>query len=648
MFIAFISILGWLVAHTPRFVLQAFAVIAGEALLWVAPRRRRLIGSNLHHAFPGRPRAWYSAMARECSRRLIETGLLSLATPFLTEARIRRIARLAPQVERWAAELNARPRPVVLATLHLALWESQTWLKLLCPTPLPEFGIIFRPLDNAAADAFVKKSRERFGMRLLSRREGFAAAARILRERGCVGVLIDQNAGMQGDLTLFLGRVCSTTELPGLLAAKFGAEVRTFFPRRTGFWRVEFESTPVEHDGTSAGVILALNRWLEAALAADGDLCASWLWAHDRWRHQDVPARRLRLDSKRNLLAQDLAGRGLAVLPRRTRVWIRMPNWLGDVAMVLPLVRALRLSRPDAELTALCREGFSRFLAETELFDAVLPLPARGPGYFRFFWSRRSDYPDVWLAFTNSWRGDAEGWLTGARQRFGIVRAGRWRPLLSCSYRVPAAPPESAYHQVTLWENFLRHFGLEGAIDYSPLGGARPPDLLGTAGVPDGPIGLIPGSENNPEKRWPVPGWREVIAALPAQNFLLLGTAQDRPITAAIAAGHDPERVTDLAGKTDLTQYISRLRSCRLVITNDTGGMHLANALGVPVLALFGPTNPIRTGPVFSAPVTIVQPSGCPPSGGGDLAQLKSGSVLTALQAVEEAASVRRHLPPGP
>ena len=81
-----------------------------------------------------------------------------------------------------------------------------------------------------------------------------------------------------------------------------------------------------------------------------------------------------------------------------------------------------------------------------------------------------------------------------------------------------------------------------------------------------------------------------------------------RPITSAVAAGFSAERVHDLAGKTGLIDYCGALKQCRLVVTNDTGGMHLANALGVPLIALFGPTNPVRTGPIFAGPTTILQP----------------------------------------
>ena len=93
--------------------------------------------------------------------------------------------------------------------------------------------------------------------------------------------------------------------------------------------------------------------------------------------------------------------------------------------------------------------------------------------------------------------------------------------------------------------------------------------------------------------------------------------------------------MADLAGRTDLPAFAERLRTCRLLVTNDTGGMHLANALGVPLIALFGPTNPIRTGPVFAAPHAILQPPGCPPAGGGALADLSPESVRAAIAEIK-------------
>ena len=627
-----LQISGWLIAHTPERLLRAFTATCGDLLILLSPRRRRLLFSNLHHAFPDRPAAWHRRLARKSSRRLFETALISLASPYLGETRLRRIVRITPAVENCFREHAATPHALIVATPHIAYWESLTWLALFLPVPLREFGVIFRPLDNATADAWVKSTRERHGMKLLSRKEGLAESFRILKRKGTVGILFDQNAGIQGALTTLLGRVCSTTELPGLLVERSGAKLVTFYPRRLDFWRVQFELAEIPHDGTATSATLALNRWLENVLTTDDDLCASWLWSHDRWRHQDIPAKRFRLESKRDLLAADLAARGLPSAPRKTRLWIRLPNWLGDVVMAIPLLRALRVARPDAEITFIAKAAFLPLLDQTGLADKVIALPPRDWRYFHHFRKKRAAYPDVYLLFTHSVRGDVEAWLTGCRQRFGLVKAGRRRPLLTHRYDVPASFDERQHHQTELWENFLRHFGLEIPPDRSPL--KRDLPAPGAAPV----IGFIAGSENNPEKRWPVTHWRILADNLlrdhPAATLLLFGTANDRVITDGIAANRTEGRVQNLAGRTDLPAYIEKLRSCSLLVTNDTGGMHLASFLGVPLIVLFGPTNPLRTGPVFTSPHVILQPPDCPPTGGAALNNLSPEVVMAAVSAM--------------
>lgn len=625
--------LGWLIAHLPEFLLRLIAAGLGDFVFFCLPRRRRLVLSNLHHAFPERPAAWHRSIGRESCRRLIETGLLSLATPFLDEQRWRQIISAGPGLLAGHAQHHADPAATLICSPHLAYWEAQTAQSLLVPPPFPEFGTIFRPLDNPAANAFVQRSRERFGLRLLSRKEGFAEALKILRRRGWVGVLFDQNAGLQGALTTLFGRVCATTELPGLMAEKFKARVYGIFPRRQAFWRVAIDLHPISHDNTSSAVTIGLNRWLEELLSSNDNLCASWLWAHDRWRNQDMPARRFRLEAKRDLLAEELNVRGLPAPLRRTRIWIRLPNWLGDVVMALPLLRAVRAGRPDAEIHLVAKRQFAPLLASWGVADRVHPLPARGWGYWRFFRQLRAEYPDVWLLFTNSVRGDVEAWLTGCRQRFGLVRPGKWRPLLTHRYRVPADFDEARQHQLTLWENFLRHFGLAAPIDRSPLPFISEAPSAVNARAVSAPIGLIPGSENAPEKRWPVAHWRSLINAFPEERFVIFGTATDTPIADAVSSGFPSGHVTNLAGKTDLPTYARQLTRCRMLVTNDTGGMHLANGLGVPLIVLFGPTNPVRTGPVFSGAATLLQPPSCPPTGGGSLSDLAPETVAATLRA---------------
>ncbi len=615
---------GWTVAHTPEGLWRVVSRGLGDAILVALPKRRRVLDANLHHAFPERPQEWRRRMARESSRRMVETGLLSLASPYFSEERILRSATLAPAFHEYVRERLDHERPAVYATVHAAYWETQVWLPLLAGRPVGPIGVFYRPLKQPAVDAYVKRTRERFGMTLLSRRAGFQGALRFLRDKGAIALLFDQNAGDEGSLTLLLDRVCATSDLAGVFASKFGADVRAVYTRRTGFWRMQLQIEPIAHDGTAADVTLALNAWLERTLRTDEEFCASWLWMHERWRTQDRPERRLRLQQKRDLLADDLRRRGQTSLPRRTRIFIRLPNWLGDVVMALPLLRAVRTSRPDAELTLIGKAAFAPLVNQAGAADRFLPLPPRGRGYFRFFRGLRHDHPDTYVLFTQSVRGDLEAWLTGCAQRFGLVRGGRKRPLLTHRYAPPPGYDERQHHQLELWTEFLRHFGLQTEADRTPL---RTPASSARA-----PLGLIAGSENTPAKRWPVEHWRQLIESCPSERFVLFGTRNDQPITAAIASGFAADRVENLAGRTDLTTYMDRLAGCELLVTNDTGGMHLANALGVPLIGLFGPTNPIRTGPVFSAPFLILQPPGCPPTGGGDLQQLTPEAVVAGME----------------
>ena len=154
------------------------------------------------------------------------------------------------------------------------------------------------------------------------------------------------------------------------------------------------------------------------------------------------------------------------------------------------------------------------------------------------------------------------------------------------------------------------------------------------------PIGLICGTENDPEKRWPVEYWRALIRRLlreqPETPILLFGTARDISTTSEVAEGFPHEQVIDLAGKTSLLEFAEKLAACRMVVCNDTGGMHLANAIGTPVAALFGPTNPVRTGPIFKAPLQVIQPAGCPATGGLPIDEVQPETVWEEMAALLE------------
>ena len=90
----------------------------------------------------------------------------------------------------------------------------------------------------------------------------------------------------------------------------------------------------------------------------------------------------------------------------------------------------------------------------------------------------------------------------------------------------------------------------------------------------------------------------------------------------------DSSKIFNLTGQTSLCDFASELKSCSLLIGNDSGGMHLANSLSIPVIFLYGPTNPLITGPFYDSAKSILQPVGCPPSGGYSISDISVDEVL--------------------
>ena len=564
-------------------------------------------------------------------QRLVEMGAFVLASAWFSDRRYRKCVSLAEETRKRADANLDRSTPAICGQPHFSGFEAAVYGPSSHPL-LRKSGAIFRPLKSPVLNRWIKRTRERFGLRLLSRKGGFREALALLQQNGNICVFFDQNAGEAGALTTFFGRVASTTFVAGLLAQKANAEVYVYYSRRRGFWKADLVAEFIDTARDPDSVTFSLNQWLENAMKGSDALCADWLWAHDRWKTQDVPEKRLRLEQKRNRLAKECQFRNWEALPKRTRIWIRLPNWLGDVVMCIPLIRALRQSRPDAEITLLAPAPLVAWLRTLELAEEVLNVPPKGLRYFHRFWNFRTRFPDTYILFTHSIRGDLAAWLTRTPQRFGMRCGGIPRPLLTHVWRPSEERSLGSHHQLLAWENFLKHFGLSTPLDFSPLRSCaqRMPS--------PNTIGLICGTENTPEKRWPISCWRKLIEGLhrrwPWLHIRLFGTVKDRYVTRRVAEEFPESMVSNEAGRTDLTHFFRALGKCCLVISNDTGGMHLANAAATPLVALFGPTNPVRTGPIFEAPKRIIQPPSCARSSGGKMADIHPDSVIEAAAAM--------------
>ncbi len=628
-----IVILGWFAALLPRPVASGTAAALGEAIYFFMRKRRAMMLQNLYLCFPEKTERERRRIARESCRRMVEMGMFVLASPHFSRERI--LKNFSADEKSVAAAVSG-DAPVVVAVPHFSLMESLTMIPLIYP-PLAKrpIGIFYRPFDNPEIEGWVKATRERWGCRLLSRKKGLTQALTFLHENGLICVLPDQSTGRRrGALSLFFGRVAACSELAGTLAhGHAGTRTVVAWCERKGFWRGVVRAEEIAPAGTGRDEInLAIGRWLERRLASSDSACADWLWMHDRWKGLsalNLKHCRDRLDAARRFYA-------LEELPRKKKIFVRLPNWLGDIVMALPLVKTLRKARPDAEITLIAREHFLPLLKMLNCADRLIALPKKSNGLG--YWSAcrrifRETYPEFYILFTNSLRGDLEAWISGAPLRFGMVRKGFPRPLLTRRWNVPENLDLTKNHQTRVWARWLKEgCGMTATPDFSPIRiDAGTPADAGAKPV----VGLICGTENSPEKRWSVARWRELIslllAASPRLEIRLFGTAKDAAITAQVAEGLDASRVVDRAGKTNLPDYAHELSRCRAVCGNDTGGLHLANMLGVPVIGIFGPTNPVRTGPIFDAPRTILQPDGCPPTGGAPIEGVPADTAFAAL-----------------
>jgi len=562
----------------------------------VLPGYRELARANHRIAFAGE-------MSEPEIRASVARAFRSLGGNLLAGLRLSRcdLPELADRLQIDGLDDFRSPslagRGNIVALLHMGGWETTAQAAPLYLLPGHRLATIYQPLGNPLLDARVRAAREKRGIEAIARSDGFREAIRILRSGGVVGVLIDQHAGDAGIWTPFFGRLASTTTLPALLAARTGAALTlgTAASDGPGRWRLRFRTACDRPEGRGIEELTALlNRAAEAEIRRAPH---EWFWVHRRWK---TPSPKFLLKTYKRGVA---AGHPGDLKP--FRIVVRSPNWLGDAVMAAPAVRAIKHGRPDVHLTVLTPAKLADLWSAVPEVDAVLPIAA-GETVFSVARRLRSGF-DAAVVLPNSVRSALEPWLAGIPRRVGY--AGRWRSRL-LDQIVPAdRPPGPPRHQVHHYLDLAERIGADLADPTLAL----PP--AGFAG--DGPvrIGLCPGAEYGPAKRWLPERYAEVMQRLSSARgctWSVFGTARDTPIAAEIL-GRSGVSAEDRTGKTTLAELMQELRRCRVLVTNDTGTMHLAALLGVPVVAIFGSTEPALTGPLGSGHVVLRRRVECSP-----------------------------------
>lgn len=311
------------------------------------------------------------------------------------------------------------------------------------------------------------------------------------------------------------------------------------------------------------------------------------------------------------------------------KIMVRATNWIGDGVMSLPALHALRARFPKAEIVLVTKPWVSELYWHLpSVSRQIVYNPEReheGPrGFLRLVRTVREERFDAALLFQNAFHAAWMAWCARVPVRVGYARDGR-SSLLTDPVEVPS--PAAYGHQAYYYLHLLFRAGwidkpqpvreIRLVLEEAERAWAEKHlQRLGLQG-PRFLVGLNPGAFFGPAKRWLVHRYAlladRLIGAFHA-DVLIFGSHAERPLAEEIARAmkHTP---VILAGETSLRQLMALLAQCRLVVSNDSGPMHLAAALGLPLVAIFGSTNERATGPVGPRTRVVKHAVACSPCG---------------------------------
>ncbi len=614
----FIIALGYILSKTPEFILRGLCCFVAWIIAGFMPKRMRIAYSNLSHCFPEMSEKQRRAIAMESVRRMVEMGLFVLASPHISIEKLKSRIKVDEYVLKQLSKHAENPTPTLILIPHFCMAEAITLMPALVKEKLPPVGVVYRPFDNASIEDWVKKSRERCGVSLLSRRN-IRAVVNFLND-GAVAMLFDQHAGNAGSQCLFFDMLCSTTELPRILAEHKNANTAVLYAKRTSFWHAEIFGDWLEVKSPD-DIALEMNKWLENLLRNDADVRKDWLWLHLRWeRYNNFALPKMSQQEFAKCL--DVAG---GALKRKYRYVITAPSSLRGTLALIPLIKVLYESRCDAQLTVVCQKRFYDVLSSFDMPAEVICAPdvSNVFGRILFFRKLRNRYFDTHIVMEDSLLADYEAHLLRCKCTFAIQSKNRKRMFIK--YRYTADYFSEVESLLQYYESFFRHFKLVGDVDLTPLDAPR--------NVDKNKIAILCGGNGNHVLS--ADKWGQIIKKLDKHlndfKFVIYGDDCDCRTAYDITKVAEYAEIKSLAGKLSDAEMMQELKTCSLVVGTDCRLTHIANALGCSVVAIYGPTNPVRNGLVFDAPKVIVRPRNSPLQGGVDVDNINVDDVVAEI-----------------
>ena len=310
------------------------------------------------------------------------------------------------------------------------------------------------------------------------------------------------------------------------------------------------------------------------------------------------------------------------------KILLRVPNWVGDAVMSIPALEAIRNSRADAEISILARPGVAALLAGQPFADRIVEYDYRGKhrgwlGREKLTRYLRGEKFDCAVLLQNAFEAAWLAWRARVPKRIGYARDGR-SALLTQAVRAPQTgeiPPHESHYYLEL----LRRAGwIESRGEVRPIrlqisepARESAEMALHHAGVRDVSwrCAIAPGASYGAAKCWPPERFASLADRLISEcgaDVIFFGTPEERQIISRISEKMK-SRAISLAGETAIGELAPLLSVCSMFIGNDSGAMHVAAAAGIPVVGIFGSTDPEDTAPVTQQFSLIREPVSCSP-----------------------------------
>lgn len=287
---------------------------------------------------------------------------------------------------------------------------------------------------------------------------------------------------------------------------------------------------------------------------------------------------------------------------------VRMPNWIGDLVMATPILEDLRRHYPEARLTAMCQSNVAALLTEESSIDEILSFK-RPNGWMHsehrdIITPLRYGEFDLGILTTNSFSSAWWFWRGHVKHKLGY--AGNLRSWL-LDKALPHPPKIETQHLVTTYKMLLEPLGI-------PISNTSPHLTLSKNEIVTAitslakhdvnigeniVVGINPGAAYGSAKCWLPDRFKlltEKLLENPSVRILYFGDDNTAPLVAEICKDMS-KRVVNLAGKTSLRELMAHISLCSAMLSNDSGPMHIAAALKTPLVAIFGSTSDVKTGP---------------------------------------------------